>query len=103
MVNDLKDPKHVRIRSRTTLPNGEVEIKTESYYEELRSDSKEIQKNVRTTKETFLKDIITCLSLITEKHTNELTLRITTDAMRQPKTITRTYTLTKNVYRQKQL
>lgn len=97
-MNDIDNKQHVKIKTSTVLPSGEIRVKTESYFEELASDKTEVEQHIQTDKENFLRDIMTCLSFITDMKTNELTINIKTDDMRRPRVITRIYTLSKNTF-----
>lgn len=95
------DKKHSKIKTYTPLPDGTIEINTESYYEELASIKQEIQKHITTNQNTFLGDLISSVDVITGQKTKELTITITADDRYQPKMITKVYTVRKEKFNKK--
>lgn len=94
-------PKHTRIITKTPRPGeaGVADIVTESYFEELNGVEQQIQKSIKTTRQTLATDIIGCLREITNGETTELELRIVTDkATSLPCRIVKTWTIKKEYY-----
>lgn len=95
MIDDIK---HAKITTYMPQPDGSIEIQTDSYYERPSSLKQEITKHIKTTRDTFMADLINCVDVITSMQTPELTLVITTDRDHNPTLITQTYTTKKIVY-----
>jgi len=87
--------KHAKVTTYTPQDDGSTRIETSSYHEQLSSIREQIEQHIQTSKDTFLGDIITCLSLITDQKTKELTIVIKSDDRYMPKLITQVYTVKK--------
>ena len=93
--------KHARVI--TKIPRRDdpstVDIKKESYYEELNSVEQQIQKSIKTNKMSLAADVMACLREITAGDTTELTLQIVTNkTTREPERIVKTWTTKKEYY-----
>jgi hypothetical protein len=95
MTDDIK---HAKVTTYTSLPDGTVEIQTDSYYERPSGLKQEVMRHIKTNRDTFMTDLITCVEVVTSQKTPELTLVITTDNAGNPTLITQTYTTKKIVY-----
>lgn len=68
--------KHQKVTTYTNQSDGTVKIQADSYYESLAHQLVEIEKQLPTSKQTILKDILTCLELITKDKSIEVNIRI---------------------------
>lgn len=101
MTHSIKhDLKHARVT--TTTPRlGEPDtkdIETKSYYEELNSVKQEIQQSIRTTKATFITDIMKCVAVISDGQSKRLQLEIEADDLGNPTRIVKTWITKKEYY-----
>ena len=87
----MSDYKHARVRESEPVADDTVKHTTSSYYDQLRQTKVEIEKHIRTTRTTLLKDIISCLDHIVREDSPELTIKIKTNNG-EPALITKTYT-----------
>jgi len=95
----LPTPQHTKVRTRTPLDNGDVQIDSHSMHEKLSSVSQEIEQHVKTSRETLALDLIRCSELIQTGETEELTLKIVADKVSgEPKLITKIFTVNKEYY-----
>lgn len=90
--------KHARRTLETTQPNGDKLIRTEGYYDELNSVKEEIQQSVKTSKATFIADMMKAISVVTNRESRELTLKIEADDAGNPTRIVKTWTVRKEYY-----
>lgn len=92
-------PQHTKVKTRTLLPNGDVQIDSHSMHENLSSVQQEIEQHVKTSRETLALDLIKCSELIQTGETDKLILEITADkTTREPKLITKIFTVNKEYY-----
>ena len=94
-------PKHTKITNITENEDGTLSIESLSYFEELASAKQMIVKKIKTSKGTFLADLVSCVDVITNQQTRELTLKITNDEFNKPATITKTWTIKKDTYKKR--
>lgn len=90
--------KHAKRTLTIPQPNGDSIIRTEGYYEELNSVKEELQKHVKTSKDSFIKDIMEALRVVTNRESKELTLTIKADDAGNPVLITKTWTTRKEYH-----
>lgn len=94
------DKKHVRIKTFEDQPDGTIKATTESYFESLASIKEEIIKQIPTSKEKMLTDLISCLDVVHKQQTRDmLTIRIHMDEWGQPNRIEKQYTTKKENYK----
>lgn len=98
---EVSDPKHTKITEFEEQEDGTLLITTSSYFEELSSIKQKVAKNVKTSKATFLSDIISCLDPVNKQQTKELTLTIVLDEWNQPAHIVKEYTIKKENYKRR--
>lgn len=91
--------KHAKVTTYSKDNNGDVNIKTESYYEQLAHEVVEIEKHILTTFDTLQKDVDEALVHITDRGTSQLVLTIKV-ANGVPKLTKRWITLKKDYPRQ---
>lgn len=94
-MNELK---HAKVKTTTTQPDGSKQIETQSFYEELNSVKQEIQQSIRTSKETFVADLLHCTAVIADGLTREVTIHIEADHNHNPIRIVKTWTIKKVHY-----
>lgn len=88
--------KYTKTRQVKQIDTDTVEIVSSSYTDKLSSVRTEISKDIQTSQQTLLKDIVTCLEEL--QHTEEkLTIEIT-KKFGQPRLITKTWTISKEYY-----
>ena len=92
-LDDLENPKHVKIKTYNQQKDGSVRAITESYYETLTSRKVEVIKRFPTSKDTYYTDIISASDVVASQQTNELDFKIIFDDTRKPKWIVRTHSL----------
>jgi len=68
--------KHIKKTTSTVLPDGTIQILADSYYEKLAHSQTELKKLVPTSSQTILKDVLSCLDLVTQDKSPEVTIRI---------------------------
>lgn len=68
--------KHAKVTTYSKQDNGDVQIKTESYYEQLAHEVVEVERHILTTFETLKKDVEDSLEQITDRGTTQLVLTI---------------------------
>lgn len=90
--------KHARRTVTTPQSDGSQIIVTEGYYEELNSVKEEIQKSILTTKDTFIKDLMEAVGVVTRRESRDLTLKIEADKDGNPIRIVKTWTTRKEYY-----
>lgn len=90
--------KHAKVKRTTPQPDGTSKIETESYYEQLNNVREEIQQSIKTDKATFIKDVMQCFAVLSDKDSREVTVRIETDKDYQPIRIIKTWTIRKEHY-----
>lgn len=93
--------KHARVI--TKIPRKDdptvVDIKKESYYEELNSTECQIQKSIKTDKVRLAADVMACLREITTGDALGLTIEIVmSKATNEPERIVKTWTTDKAYY-----
>lgn len=89
------DPKHTKIRTFTELPDGSIQVITESYFDKLASIKEEIVKQIKTDRSNFYTDLISSADVIYKQQTKELTLRIYSNEWNQVDRIVKEYTVKK--------
>lgn len=67
--------KHTKVTS-ITDDNGTSVISTDSYYEDLAHSMIEYEQRVLVDRQTILREVMTCLELITKDGSPEIVLRI---------------------------
>lgn len=90
--------KHARVTTTIPQQDGSAVIKTESYYEKLNSVKQEIQQSIKTSKATFIADLMKCVSVISDGQSKNLKLEIEADAQGNPIRIVKTWTTVKEYY-----
>jgi hypothetical protein len=83
-----------------TIPQSDdlVKIETEVYTEELNGYQEEYSKNIKTSRDTYLGNVMSCLDVISNKQTRVLTIKITTNRNYEPEMIVKTWTTKKEHY-----
>jgi hypothetical protein len=88
--------KYTRIKAVKQVDEETLEIVSTSYTDKLSSVRTEISKDVQTSQQDLLKDLISCLDVL--KETDEcLTIKIT-KKHGQPRLITKTWTVSKEYH-----
>lgn len=90
--------KHAKVKTTTPQPDGTLLIETKSYYEELNSIQEEIQQSIRTTKATFVTDLMHCVSLISDGTSRKITITIEANDRNEPTRIVKTWTVRKEYH-----
>ena len=90
--------KHGRRTKFISQDDGTIVIKTESYHDQLASETEELMQHIKTSKQDFMADLISVASVITSQKTRHLTIEIETDSHYQPIRITKTYLVKKENY-----
>jgi hypothetical protein len=90
--------KHARRTLTIPQPNGDTMIRTEGYYEELNSVKEEVQQSVKTSKDSFIGDLMKAVAVVTKRESRELTLKIEADDAGNPIRIVKTWTIRKEYY-----
>lgn len=62
----MTDIKHAKVITTTTMPDGAERIESESYYEHLAHKMVEMEKQLHLPKQSLLKELIECATLLTE-------------------------------------
>lgn len=94
-MNELK---HAKVITTTSLPGGNKQIDTKSFYEELNSVKQEIQQSIKTSKETFMADLLHCTAVLSDGISREVTIHIEADHNHNPIRIVKTWTVLKEHY-----
>ena len=68
--------KHQKVTTKTPLPDGTTQIQSNSYYEKLAHQTVEIEKKVAVSKQTLLKEVMTCLEHLTKDKATEVNIKI---------------------------
>lgn len=93
------DKKHIRIKTFEPQEDGSVKATTESYFESLASVKEEIVKQITTSQDKLLADLISCLDVIHKQEVRDkLTLVIHVDDWNKPNRIEKQYTTKKESY-----
>lgn len=90
--------KHAKVRTITERPDGSAHIKTESYYEELNSVKQEIQQSIKTSKDTFIADLMRCVAPISDGSSREVNIHIEANERNEPCRIVKTWTVDKKFF-----
>lgn len=90
--------KHARVTTTIPQKDGTTMIKTESYYEELNSIQEEIQQSIRTDKQSFVTELMKCVSPISDGTSKKVTIVIEANDRHEPIRIVKTWTVRKEYY-----
>lgn len=85
----MDTPQHEKIVRHIILPDGTVEIVSESYYEQLDTEVVSHRKKLSTSNLTLARDVVSALSHIVQDKSPTLVLTIQTDKYGYPKEITK--------------
>jgi hypothetical protein len=88
-------PKHSKITKYEVVDETTIKATTESYYDELVGRKEDVISKVKTDRNSFLSDVISCLDVISKQQAKELHLTITVDDWNQPSLIIKQYTVRK--------
>jgi hypothetical protein len=91
-------PQHTRIKRTTVIDDDTQLIIHESYTDKLSSVKEEVAKNIKTSRMSYLADLIACSDVFSKHETKKLTLEITADDNYQPKLIVKIWTTKKEYY-----
>lgn len=97
----MSDPKHAKISTYEQAADGTIKRTTKSYFDYLASIKEERIDKVKTSRENLLKDVVSCLDVIAQQKTKELTLTILSDEFNQPTRIIKTYTISKEEFKRR--
>lgn len=92
------DVKHTKFKTSIPTAPDTWDIITASYHEEPTSYKREITQHFKTSRDTFLSDLIASVDVVSNKQTHEVTIIINTDEHFMPKLITRTHTVKKESF-----
>ncbi len=92
-IPDTQDPKHTKIVTRTVIDGGESSIRTESYYEQLAHTQVDVEKRILTSRTNLMKDLLSCLDVISKNLSREVTIKVVVGKDLQPHMITKQYTV----------
>lgn len=95
---DLNEKKHLKIKTIQENIDGSLVVKTETYYDKLTSTKEEVVKQITTSKEDLLRDVVSCLDVVNKQQTKELTLTIYLNELNQPTRIVKQYATRKENY-----
>ncbi len=90
--------KYGKVKKAIPQSDGTTKIETKSYHEKLSSVREEVQQSIKTSKTTFIKDIMQCFAVISDKETREVTVTVEADENHQPMRIVKTWTTLKEYY-----
>lgn len=90
--------KHARVTTTTPQPDGSDVILTESFYEKLNSVKKEISQSIKTSKATFVVDLMACVAPISDGSSREVHLKIEANHNSEPIRIVKTWTVKKEYH-----
>lgn len=90
--------KHARVTRRTTRPDGSVHIRKEGYYEDLNSVEEQIEQSIKTTKATFLTDLMKAVSPISNGESRKVTVTIEANDDFEPTRIVKSWVTKKEYY-----
>lgn len=90
--------KHAKIKTTIHQPDGTDLIHTDSYYEKLNSVKQEIQQSIKTSKASFMADLMRCVSPISDGTSKEVTILIEANDNNEPIRIVQTRTILKEHY-----
>lgn len=68
--------KHAKVTTTETNQDGTTTITTESYFEKLSHRKQEIEKHIPVSRRNVLSELISCLDVITQEGSPELTITI---------------------------
>jgi hypothetical protein len=95
-------PKHSKITSYSEPDkDGVISATTNSYFDELASRKEWVIVNIKTTRDTVLSDVISCMDVINKQQTKELIIRITADDWNQPSLIVKEYVVRKENFKRR--
>lgn len=94
----MDKPKHTKITSYRKQEDGTLLSITESYFEDLASRKEDIIAKIKTNRNNFLSDVISCLDVISKQQAKELHLTITVNEWNQPDIIVKQYTVRKETF-----
>lgn len=72
----MSNPKHAKVTKTEPQEDGSVKITQESYYEDLSFAQTEMEKRQFTSRGTILRDVISCIDLITHENSPEVNIQI---------------------------
>lgn len=90
--------KHARLKRTSNQPDGTKLIQTESYYEDLSSYEEQVEQKIKTSKHTFLADLMKAVAPISDGVSRNVTLAIEADDNNIPYRIIQTVTVKKEHY-----
>jgi hypothetical protein len=90
--------KHAKVKTRMPQQDGSTVIETASYYEELNTFEQQIEQKVRTSKATFIADLMKAVAPISDGISRSVKIEIDADDKGQPYRITKTWTVKKEHY-----
>lgn len=70
------EPKHIKLTEHTIKEDGTHELIARSYYDKLANESVTHTKNMYTSRGTILRDIMSCLDLVTQEGSPEVDIKI---------------------------
>jgi len=88
-------PNHSKITTYEVQDDNIIKATTESYYDELVGRKEDVIAKVKTDRNNFLSDVISCLDVISKQQAKQLQLTITVDEWNQPSLIIKQYTVRK--------
>lgn len=97
----MSDKKHTKTTTYEEQEDGSIKTITESYFEELASRKEDIIKNMKTSHNTFMADLISCTDVLSKHLTKELHLTITVDEWNKPALIVKQYTTRKESFKRR--
>lgn len=89
---------HGKIKTYYRNDDGSIDSVTESFFENPSAYEREVIQTIKTSRDTLLSDLISALTLISNKKTRKLILTIDTDEHMMPKLLTKTHIETKESY-----
>lgn len=88
--------KYTKTRETVEIDDNTIQVTSRSYTDKLSSMRVEISKDIQTSQQTLLKDLVTCLEKLTE--TDDCLTIVIRKKHGQPRLITQTWTETKEYY-----
>ncbi len=92
----MSEPTYTRTRAIKQVDETTVETTSTSYTDKLSSVRIETSKDIQTSQNELLKDLVSCLDVLKDTE-DSLTIKIT-KRHGQPRLITKTWTVTKEYY-----
>lgn len=90
--------KHAKLKRTIPQPDGSTVIQNESYYESLSSYEEQIEQKIKTSKQTFLADLMKAVAPISDGVSRTVSLSIDADENNVPYRIVQTVTIKKQQY-----